>query len=101
MHDRYQAAGCYSWARPGSEESELSLDCVICHHFSPDGGGAINLIGLATSVEGIIAGSSRRIDSERHGAAHVMAHVCSQHVVEIYRGRVPGVAMAWRVATPA
>lgn len=54
-----------------------------------------------TSVECLLACATRQLDDRPQGETHVMAHVCSQHVVEIYRGRVPGVAMAWKAATSA
>ncbi|MCL4230288.1 MAG: hypothetical protein KJ053_01780 [Dehalococcoidia bacterium] len=77
------------------------MDCVICRHIGGEGGGAVNLIGLETDHEGVVAGATRRLGPVGSGRAHVLAHVCSQHVVEIYRGRVPEVAMAWRTVTPA
>lgn len=79
----------------------MSMDCVICHNMGGEGGGSINLVGIETSNENVVAGAARRLGSVGESRAHVLARVCSQHVVEIYRGRVPGVTMAWRATAPA
>lgn len=82
-------------------KSDPAHDCVICHHLRKPGSGAVSLIGLHTAIEGIICAANRRLNDGPKGTPHVMAHVCAEHVIDVYRGRVPGVAMAWRAATPA
>jgi hypothetical protein len=77
----------------------LSQGCTICQHLQTAGGGATSLIGLVTSLECILAAAQARLEDGDQDKPHVMAYVCAEHVVAIYRGRVPGVTMAWRVAT--
>ncbi len=55
-----------------------------------------NPIGLLTNRPDLIAAASRRFD-DIDGEAHVLLPVCPEHVVDIYRGRVPSVRMAWRI----
>ena len=79
----------------------MSKACTICDHLQEEGGGATSLIGLATSLACILGAAQARLDDGDRDTSHVMAHVCAEHVVAIYRGRVPGVTMAWRTATMA
>ncbi len=76
----------------------MSQSCAICHYLQTAGSGSTNLIGLATGVECILEAAQTRLDDGPQGRPHVMAHVCAEHVVAVYRGRVPGVTMAWRAA---
>ncbi len=70
--------------------------CVICAYYHQDPQRTSNLIGLRTAVRAIVDRASRTVAG---GAApHILAPVCPEHVIDIYRGRVPGVAMAWRAS---
>ncbi len=79
----------------------MPQNCAVCQHLQKPGSGSTSLIGLLTSLECILRLAQARLDDGPQGKPHVMAHVCAEHVVDIYRGRVPGVAMAWRAATRA
>ena len=72
--------------------------CAVCRHLEMADSQPTNLIGLITGVECIVDSAQARLDDGPVGGQHVMAHVCPEHVVAIYRGRVPGVAMAWQAA---
>jgi len=72
--------------------------CAICRHFEMAGSRSTSLIGLITDVECILDSAQARLDDGPEGRQHVMANVCPEHVVDIYRGRVPGVTMAWQAA---
>ena len=79
----------------------MPQSCVICRHFNQADGGRTSLIGLTGNVDFLLDGAQTRLDDGAQDLPHVLAHVCPEHVVAVYRGRVPGVAMAWRVATQA
>jgi len=91
-------AGAMLARAPGNREDALPQPCVICQHFQTAGRGGTSLTGLTTGIEDIISAAQTRLDDIPGGQPHIMAYVCAEHVIDIYRGRVPGVAMAWLVA---
>lgn len=75
-----------------------STVCAICEHLGLPPEQATGTVGLLTAAAGM---HGRAID--RLGWAgleqHIVVHACPEHVVDIYRGRVPGMRMAWRLST--
>jgi hypothetical protein len=53
-------------------------------------------VGLLTREPGIVEAALDRLgaDGEEH---HVLVHTCPEHAVDVYRGRVEGVKMAWQL----
>jgi len=73
----------------------LTHACAICRHFHQEPRLTAHFIGLATRVDSIVRSALERLDDGAGTEAHVMSPVCPEHVIDVYRGRVPGVAMAW------
>ena len=71
--------------------------CAICQHLSLPPQNAAGTVGLLTAERAIVGAA---LDS--FGAAgpeqHVVVHACPEHVVDVYRGRIDGVRMAWRLS---
>lgn len=70
--------------------------CALCHLFAQPRVPVITPVGLLTSRADILAAATARLGTI-DGEEHVMVPVCPEHVVDIYRGRIPGVRMAWRL----
>jgi hypothetical protein len=74
--------------------------CAICRFLGQEPRYTTNVVGLRTRIDELLHHPGRRtlagFDIE-----HVMLPACPEHVVEVYRGRVEGVAMAWRMPAPA
>ena len=70
--------------------------CAICRAEGQPPQHTANSIGLLTSRFDILSGAAHRY-GEVEGETHVLVPVCPGHVVDVYRGRVPGVRMAWRL----
>ncbi len=70
--------------------------CAICHHLSLPPRTAAGTVGLLTSAPALVADA---LDSfgNAGGTEHILVHACPEHVVDVYRGRIDGVRMAWRV----
>ena len=56
------------------------------------------MLGLKTGHLELLAHAITRYDVGDRERAHILLPVCPEHAVEVYRGRVPGVEMAWQVA---
>jgi hypothetical protein len=54
-------------------------------------------VGLRTADRDLIERALRAEGIDAQGCQHIMAAVCPEHVVAIYRGQLPGVGMAWRM----
>jgi hypothetical protein len=84
---------------PFAPEKELPLDdCAICRHLGTSPRKAAGSVGLLTSIEAIVNSAAERLDDGGGAAAHVLVPTCPEHAVDVYRGRVEGVAMAWKFA---
>jgi hypothetical protein len=79
-------------------ETALVQECAICRHLGLDPRATVSSLGLRTAISGLIEASTARFDDGRDSEAHVLVPVCPEHVVDIYRGRVAGMSMAWRMA---
>ena len=73
-------------------------DCAVCCYLRLEPRQASGTIGLSTAIVPLIELSLERLDNGMGTEAHILAPVCPEHVVDIYRGRLDGVAMAWRLA---
>lgn len=73
--------------------------CAVCDLLGDVPRPTTSTIGLNTSLPGLIAQAQQRLDDGDTVAAHVVVSVCPEHVVDVYRGRVDGVSMAWRAAS--
>lgn len=73
-------------------------DCAVCCYLRLEPRHASGTIGLSTAIVPLIELAMERLDNGLSDAAHILAPVCPEHVVDIYRGRLDGVAMAWRLA---
>ncbi len=79
-------------------ETALVQDCAVCRHLGFAPRATVSSLGLRTSIRGLIEASTARFDDGRDAEAHVLVPVCPEHVVDIYRGRLPGMLIAWRIA---
>jgi hypothetical protein len=70
--------------------------CVICKHLSLPIRTATGTVGLITSQSTIVSFATEHLGREGD-EDHVMVPACPEHVVDVYRGRVDGVRMAWRL----
>lgn len=77
-----------------------SSDCALCRYFGLDPRRTTGAIGLRTSITELIGWSAARLDEGSSSEAHVLVPVCPEHVIDVYRARIPGVTMAWQM-TPA
>lgn len=72
--------------------------CAICQHLSTTPRIATGTVGLLTAVPSLLNAAV-----DRYVAAgpeqHVVVNACPEHVVDVYRGRIEGVKMAWRLTT--
>jgi hypothetical protein len=71
--------------------------CAICQLSGQPGAPVTNPIGLLTSRAEILSAATHRFGTIE-GEEHALVPVCPEHVVDIYRGRLPGIRMAWRLS---
>ncbi len=72
--------------------------CSICFSLALDPRPASGSIGIWTSNAALIEHASAELAVAPDGDRHVVVAVCPEHVVEVYRGQIPGLAMAWKLA---
>lgn len=72
--------------------------CGVCLSLNLEPRLSSGSIGVWTSNESLIEGSSDRLGVAPDGDQHVVVAVCPEHVAEIYRGRIPGMTMAWKLS---
>lgn len=72
----------------------MTQPCAVCRHESADRPESGHLLCLATALEHLV---SQAVGREGTG---ILVSVCPAHAVDIYRGRLPGVAMAWQFSGP-
>lgn len=72
--------------------------CAVCRYLRLAPCEASGSVGLLTSIPELIFEATDQLESSDPNQPHIMLAVCAQHVVDIYRGRVAGVRMAWRLA---
>ncbi|MBI5946565.1 MAG: hypothetical protein HY875_00310 [Chloroflexi bacterium] len=70
----------------------MKQPCAICHHEGADPPESGHLLCLSTTLDHLVSQAAGR---EGDG---ILLPVCPTHAVDIYRGRLPGVTMAWQFA---
>ncbi len=70
--------------------------CALCMHLEAPPRQATGTVGVLTSVPVLLDAALDRL-GETAGESHVIVHACPEHVVDVYRGRIEGVRMAWRL----
>lgn len=76
--------------------------CGVCLSLNLEPRLSSGSIGVWTSNQSLIERSSQQLGAAADGEQHVVVAVCPEHVAEIYRGRIPGMTMAWKLSpTPA
>jgi hypothetical protein len=74
--------------------------CAICEYLSEPPRPAAGTVGLLTDAAALLDAAL-----DRHGGSgmehHVVVPACPEHVVDVYRGRIPGIRMAWRLGESA
>lgn len=73
--------------------------CALCMHLETPLRHAGGTVGLLTTAPVLLDLAVERV-AEIGEETHVVVYACPEHVVDVYRGRVPGVRMAWRLAEP-
>lgn len=77
----------------------MSDPCAICLYLDLQPRSTNNTVGLRTAVPALLAASpAQRWEAGAGEAPHIVVAACPEHVVDIYRGRLAGVDMAWRIA---
>lgn len=71
--------------------------CAVCRYLRLHPAETNGSVGLLTSIPELVAAAEYELDSNEDGT-HIMLAVCAEHVVAIYRGRIAGVRMAWRLS---
>ena len=70
--------------------------CAICEHMALPPQHATGTVGVLTGLA-----SMDRAAVDHLGWAgdeqHVVVYACPEHVVDVYRGRIEGMRMAWRL----
>ena len=72
--------------------------CAICSHLCLEPCRASGHVGVWTASRALIERAEDVLPSPPGDEQHVVITVCPEHVVDIYRSRVPGVRMAWKLA---
>jgi hypothetical protein len=70
--------------------------CAICIYLELPPRDATGTVGLMTAEPSLVDASLDTM-GEVAGDTHVIVHACPEHVVDVYRGRIEGVRMAWRL----
>ena len=72
--------------------------CAICEHLSLPPRPATGTVGLFTDSVSMDESAIDHLGSEG-SERHLIVHACPEHVVDVYRGRISGMRMAWKLAT--
>ncbi len=89
------------WAGARDEgESNGMRECAICAYLGLEPRLTTSTVGLNTAIEPLIAAALECDRAAGSGEFHVLVAVCPEHVVDIYRERIPGMSMAWKLAIP-
>jgi hypothetical protein len=71
--------------------------CALCEHLALDPRPADNAIGVRTSSTLVIDRAQDRYTRSADGRTHILVPVCAEHAADVFRGRIEGVEMAWRL----
>ena len=72
--------------------------CAICEHLALLPQHATGTVGLLTDLPTLDRLAVDHLGWEGD-QQHVLVHACPEHVVDVYRGRIEGMRMAWRLTT--
>lgn len=72
--------------------------CGVCLSLALEPRKASGSIGVWTSSTPLIERASDDLGVAPDGERHIVVAVCPEHVAEIYRGRIPGMTMAWKLS---
>lgn len=76
--------------------------CAICRYLAVPPSDGTGTVGLLTSAPTIVQEAIDNLGVSSENEQHIVVYACPEHVVEVYRGRIAGVRMAWRLdAEPA
>jgi hypothetical protein len=76
--------------------------CAICQHLGVPPRDGTGTVGLLTSAPTIVQEAIDNLGESSDNEQHIVVYACPEHVVDVYRGRIAGVRMAWRLdAGPA
>jgi hypothetical protein len=75
--------------------------CAICDHLGLERRLTTSILGIETRLPDIFSAATGRVAAAAAGPSHVLVPMCPEHVVDVYRERVPGVTMAWRIPARA
>ena len=77
--------------------------CAICEYLSEPPRNAAGSVGLLTDAQVLLDAALDTLGGSGKDR-HVVVPACPEHVVDVYRGRIDGLRMAWRLgessATP-
>lgn len=80
------------------QERCVAVPCAICLYLGLGARPTTSSVGLRTAIPALLTASpAQRWEARDDGDPHVVVAACPEHVVDVYRGRLAGVAMAWRV----
>lgn len=70
--------------------------CAICEHLALPPQRATGSVGVLTAFASLDRAAIDHLgwDGDEQ---HVVVHACPEHVVDVYRGRIDGMRMAWRL----
>lgn len=71
--------------------------CAICRHLGLQPRETDRVVGLTTEIDGLVAEAHDHFHETIGEGTHVMLPACPEHVVDIYRGELAGIRMAWRL----
>lgn len=74
-------------------------ECAVCRYLGFEPRMTSSTVGVNTAIRPLLAEALDRLSEGEQGQAHVVLPVCPEHVVDIYRDRLAGVSMAWRLAS--
>jgi len=77
--------------------SALPSQCSLCEHLALDPRPAENAIGVRTSSASVIDRAHDRFARSADGRTHILMPVCAEHAADVFRGRIAGFEMAWRL----
>lgn len=71
-------------------------ECAICLTFGEDPRPATGSVGLITNIASLTEAALDHFGYSAEGQ-HIIVAACPEHVVDVYRERLPNVRMAWRL----
>ncbi|HXU24312.1 MAG TPA: hypothetical protein VN697_09805 [Tepidiformaceae bacterium] len=73
-------------------------ECAVCSYLGLESRATASTVGLNTGLSSLVGRALEVFGEVPGGRSHIVVAVCPDHVVDIYRDRLPGVSMAWKLA---